>query len=67
MYEQDSEDQRLEQLSEQAASEKDPKKFIELIGELNILLKEKRSSASDKKVDWLRSNNRANQIGWFPW
>ena len=51
MYEQDSDDQRLEQLSEQAASEKDPKKFIELIGELNILLKEKRSSASDKKAD----------------
>jgi hypothetical protein len=51
MYEQDSDDQRLEQLSEQAASEKDAKKFIELIGELNILLKEKRSSASDKKAD----------------
>ena len=40
---QDATDERWKNLCEQAASEQDPKKFIELIKEINNLLEEKRS------------------------
>ena len=44
-------DEQLTRLSQRAAAEKDPKKFIELMQELNRLLEEKRSRVTEKKVD----------------
>ena len=43
--------ERWKQLCAQAAIEKDPHKFLELIKEINDLLEAKRLRLSDKKVD----------------
>jgi len=43
--------ERWKQLCAQAAIEKDPHKFLELIKEINDLLEEKRLRLSGKKVD----------------
>jgi len=41
--------QRWEELCQQAATEQDPDKFLELIREINGLLEERRSNLSEKK------------------
>jgi hypothetical protein len=38
-------------LCEQAATENDPEKFLELIQEINNLLEQKRLHLSDRKID----------------
>jgi len=40
---QDATDERVTSLCQQAASEQDPQKLIELVGEINDLLEEKRA------------------------
>jgi hypothetical protein len=49
--------ERWKQLCAQAAIEKDPHKFLELIREINDLLEAKRLRLSDKKVDSLPSRD----------
>jgi hypothetical protein len=49
--------ERWKQLCAQAAIEKDPHKFLELIKEINNLLEAKRLRLSDKKVDSLPSSD----------
>jgi hypothetical protein len=49
--------ERLKLLCEQAAKEKDPDKFLELIREINDMLEAKRLRLSGVKVDSQSSND----------
>ena len=51
MFVQDATDERVKWLCQQAASEQDPQKLIELVGEINDLLDEKRLRVTEKKVE----------------
>ena len=45
---QDATDERVTSLCQQAASEQDPQKLIELVGEINDLLEEKRARDQER-------------------
>jgi hypothetical protein len=55
--------QRWEELCEQAATEQDPDKFLELIREINRLLEERRSNLSEKKPREPGSDWHARRAG----
>ena len=44
----DATDERVTRLCQQAASEQDPQKLIELVGEINDLLEEKRARDQER-------------------